>query len=127
MQFHLYSTKKHIFLYSDIIITFISIGVSLSSPHVGTTTHTGQGDQCPQGSACPANSTYPTQCVAGTYADVVGMAECKVCPQGTFCGGGTIIPEICPTGHYCPEGTMSKFQFPCPKGTYNNVNGKIKY
>ena len=39
---------------------------------------------------------------------------------------GVVIPEICPPGSYCPEGTGSKKQYLCPKGTFSNESGLVE-
>ena len=44
----------------------------------------GWGDICPLGHHCPEGSLSPIPCEAGTYADVLGLAICKVCPEVRF-------------------------------------------
>ncbi len=49
--------------------------------------------------------------------------------EGFYCNA-TIGPVVwygaytCPEGYYCPNGTQYAEQFPCPRGTFNNLTGK---
>lgn len=47
------------------------------------------------------------------------------CIHGKFWAGPERGCIVCPSGHYCPEGTM-EFAFPCPAGTYNDMQGQWK-
>lgn len=109
---------------------------------------------CPAGGYCPAGSASPRPCPVGTFAPQGGLkniTECTPCPvgqfcdteglsapsglceQGYFCDGSSItsVPVfalegggLCPKGFYCPSGTRHAFEFPCPRGTFNNQTGQ---
>ena len=54
-----------------------------------------------------------------------------MCPGGFYCNatsGPVIIygSYICPEGYYCPNGTEYAEQYPCPRGTFNNLTGEIR-
>ena len=73
---------------------------------------------CSAGHFCAGGDAVPEPCVAGTYQDEVGQADCKACPAGYYCGNGTVTPEACPVGSYCPNGTRFGAEFLCPAGTF---------
>ncbi|XP_047248690.1 neurogenic locus notch homolog protein 4-like [Girardinichthys multiradiatus] len=81
------------------------------------------GGPCPKGYYCSEGSAAPQHCPLGTISTEDGQASCSVCPQGFYCSGKTnnsVLESFeCPPGHYCPAGTWSKYQFPCPAGTFN--------
>jgi hypothetical protein len=49
---------------------------------------TGEGDVCPMGSYCPLGSTLPMLCLAGSYSNQTGLAQCLECPEGYYCENG---------------------------------------
>ena len=83
--------------------------------------------QCSPGHFCELQSSSVTEdpCPAGTYSPKYGLrasSECIICPAGAFCFAASVqITGGCPTGHYCPRGTTYGQEFPCPAGTYNDV------
>ena len=79
---------------------------------------------CPAGARCPAGAYVPTLCAAGFYQPNAGQDECLRCPAGSYCDGvDTAVAIECELGYYCPEGTFSRTQRPCPKGTYGAATG----
>ena len=84
---------------------------------------------CSQGSFCPdGGSQLP--CPAGTYGNGTGfiqVSECSLCIPGFYCPEATpgypTASLTCSHGHYCPSGTATRFEFPCPDGTYSTVFG----
>ena len=85
---------------------------------------------CPVGDYCPEGSPQPLFCPRGTYSFLEGMSTCQVCLSRYYCDpteasadntSGIFDPVPCPAGHYCPAGTETKYQFPCPSGTYDNI------
>ncbi|KAJ8035012.1 hypothetical protein HOLleu_22086 [Holothuria leucospilota] len=83
---------------------------------------------CPRGYYCPVGTEYGTQygCDGGTYGMDLGLtqqSDCLNCPEGYYCPLGSSIPRICPRGHYCPEKTQDYTAFPCPDGTFTEVQG----
>ena len=82
--------------------------------------------KCPVGFKCPEGSSRPAMCPAGTYQDEEGQSGCKVCETGQFCHPGASNIDVnlrgeCPAGYFCPAGTRSKYENPCPQGTYNPI------
>jgi hypothetical protein len=77
---------------------------------------------CPTGSRCPVGSDFPVPCDAGTYQDERGNDMCKTCSAGYFCLVNTTAPLDCPIGQFCPNGTRFADEFPCPPGTFSNVD-----
>ncbi|PIK41162.1 hypothetical protein BSL78_21986 [Apostichopus japonicus] len=81
---------------------------------------------CTLGHYCPTGSTEPVRCDSGYYQDETGQFACKDCPEGYFCDN-TFEPVVlynssmCPTGFYCPMNTYYATEFPCPRGTFNNL------
>ncbi|RUS80255.1 hypothetical protein EGW08_011984, partial [Elysia chlorotica] len=77
---------------------------------------------------CPSGSHEAVRCPGGSYQDETGQGDCKTCPEGFFCDS-TQAPvvlfndTICPQGYYCPNGTSYATEFPCPAGTYSNLEG----
>ena len=51
------------------------------------------------------------------------LATPQPCMHGKFWAGEERGCITCSTGHYCPEGTLD-FQFPCPAGTFNDMQGQ---
>ncbi|XP_023933458.1 uncharacterized protein LOC106181652, partial [Lingula anatina] len=86
-------------------------------------TFTGVGGVCPLGHYCPLGTTVAQPCNAGTYAAMVGMSLCTVCPQGFYCmaNASEFLSTPCPEGHYCLNGTEHSTEHKCPPGTYNNL------
>ena len=85
---------------------------------------TESGGPCPVGHYCPKGTSYPLGCKEGAYNDRTGQSECKACCAGFYCpSNSTSCSKECPKGHYCLNGTQTPYQFPCPKGTYNNLTG----
>jgi hypothetical protein len=64
-----------------------------------------------------------TPCLAGSYADVAGLAACKPCPPRAYCGVGAVTPAPCPAGFFCPANTTAPAQWPCPASTFSNASG----
>lgn len=79
------------------------------------------GDVCPEGTFCITGSIEPTLCQPGTYNNGTGQKECKTCPKGFYCEAGSVYPSSCPKGFWCGEGTQSKYETPCPAGTFGNA------
>ena len=108
--------------------------------------------QCPVGYYCPEGTEYANQfacpagtfnnitglseiyqctdCSAGYYCDVAGLAEPSgACDPGYVCYQAAISPtptdgttgDVCPSGGFCPLGSSSLT--PCPAGTYNSYTG----
>jgi len=80
----------------------------------------GWGGECSPGYFCPEGSSFETACMAGSYANISGKAECDECPAGYYCPEVTISPQECEPGYYCPNGTGDYTQNECPAGTYND-------
>jgi len=94
--------------------TFSSIpGASVCSPCApgtyGTVVGATKGDEtvcrpCPTGQYSAGGRATCTPCGAGTFADVTGLANCTLCPEGTY--GVTIGSktragcELCPLYHF---------------------------
>ena len=85
------------------------------------------GGVCPKGYYCRINpsdpslgAVHPVPCDAGSYADVTGLASCKDCPAGYFCGLAQVNPLPCGSGRYCPLKTPASNVPRCPPGTYNH-------
>ena len=85
---------------------------------------------CPVGDYCPEGSPQPLFCPRGTYNFLEGMDSCEVCLARYYCDpteasadntSGIYDPVPCPAGHYCPAGTETKYEFPCPSGTYDDI------
>ena len=102
---------------------------------------------CPKGSYCPKGSITPVlcptgfttsgqgansiddcnvtnSCLAGQYSQkdlTNGTASCKVCPAGSYCGGGTDQLKSCPKGYYCPDGATNPVA--CPVGFTTTSEG----
>ena len=79
---------------------------------------------CPIGYMCPiqTSSANLKSCGIGFYNPFQGQSNCQICPEGFFCGIGSIItPIICPAGSYCPSGTFNPIK--CFPGTYSNIIG----
>ncbi|EDO39339.1 predicted protein, partial [Nematostella vectensis] len=86
---------------------------------------TESGGPCPKGHYCPRGTSYPLGCVEGTYNDRTGQEACTECCAGFYCPSNSSSCSLgCPTGHYCPNGTKTEFQYPCPRGTFNNQTGQ---
>lgn len=96
---------------------------------VGSTSSNSSTNICPLGHYCPDGATK-LKCPAGTFGNQSGLtseAQCTLCPPGYYCPEGTTgYPEVdleCPTGHYCLQMTSTKFEYPCPDGTYSTTRG----
>ena len=102
---------------------------------------------CDPGYYCVLGQRYP--CPAGTFGNSSGISSpdslfylCSgVCPSGSYCPQGSIVPTPCPAGtygevegltdsscsgtcflgHYCPIGTS--IPFPCAGGIFGNCTG----
>ena len=95
----------------------------------GSTSNSSSMNICPLGSYCPDGATK-LKCPAGTFGNRTGLTDalqCSLCPPGFYCPEGTVgYPGAdleCPTGHYCLQMTSSKFEYPCPDGTYSITLG----
>ncbi|XP_070552128.1 fibrillin-2-like [Ptychodera flava] len=86
---------------------------------------------CTLGHYCPEGSPEPVRCPSGEYQDEIGQWECKDCPEGYFCDN-TMEPVVlynnswCPTGFYCPLKTKYAIEFPCERGTFNNLTHRTE-
>ena len=87
---------------------------------------------CETGHYC--TSGVQQECRAGTYADEIGLSNCKSCPAGYYCpdtgmttpticecgkcceNENTTAPTTCPTGYYCEAGATSCTQNQCTEG-----------
>ncbi|OAF72051.1 hypothetical protein A3Q56_00182 [Intoshia linei] len=99
--------------------------ICLTGSYIKAPTDNVIGYACPKGNYCTEGAINPTKCAAGTYADIIGLGACKICPSGLRCPElETITPIKCEVGKYCKEGTI-KNSINCPKGTFNpNVGGR---
>ena len=88
---------------------------------------TGTENICPIGFYCPYGSASPQLCASGTYQEMVGKAQCKLCPPGYYCdnSNGTIklSTSLCPPGYFCLEGTKYSHEYPCLEGFFNDQIG----
>ena len=67
---------------------------------------TGSCIKAPLGHFAAFGATQPTNCTAGSHADVRGLFACKLCPAGKYEDGrGAIVCKNCTIGNYCPEGS----------------------
>ncbi|KAL4434266.1 hypothetical protein ABPG75_000707 [Micractinium tetrahymenae] len=57
-------------------------------------------------------------CEPGTYQDQEGGAACKVCPPGSECPAGSVIPKPCRPGFF--SDLKQPFCKACAKGTYQD-------
>lgn len=92
------------------------------------------GFYCPPGQAAPIpaprgyfargyRSVEPSMCPIGSFSDVEGLDECKVCSPGHFCPtAGLILPEICSPGTY-RNVNDSIFCIACSTGSYSPTPG----
>ena len=87
---------------------------------------------CPPGDYCPVGSPRPSKCGRGVYNELDYQETCEICPARFYCDPteasapndtGIFDPVKCPPGYYCPEGTETKYQYPCPPGTYSDGVG----
>ena len=92
--------------------------------------------ECQPGHYCPEGAGLHKPCPPGSYQPYRRMGLCYVCPEGTFCDPaearrnlssgtnssthGVVLPLDCPPGYYCPNGTQTRWQHPCPLGTFGN-------
>ncbi len=57
---------------------------------------------CQAGYKCTVSSSsgnVRTKCLAGTFQNLAGQAECKPCPAGSYCDlDGMTAPKPCPNG-----------------------------
>ncbi|KAM4652057.1 LOW QUALITY PROTEIN: uncharacterized protein O3C94_014393 [Discoglossus pictus] len=86
---------------------------------------TSSGGPCPPGYFCPRGSQNPQPCPAGSYSVLDAQGQCSECPVGFYCPAGATDITICPEGYYCPKRTVIASQYPCPQGTFNEVQGAI--
>ena len=94
---------------------------------------------CPQGMFCPIGSPAPLKCAQGFYNDIDTQEVCQSCLARYYCDPteasapndtGIIFPVDCPAGFYCPTGTLTRYQYPCPSGTYSDqgfIESPCKY
>ncbi|OAF64381.1 hypothetical protein A3Q56_07913, partial [Intoshia linei] len=82
---------------------------------------------CLAGSYCPYGTSDATKtlCKSGTWSDrtnISSMDECYPCPRGSWCPiGSTNANNKCPKGYCCTFGTKAAYDYPCPAGTYSDV------
>ena len=101
-----------------------------------TTTGLAKPDEyCEYGKFCPLGTGLTGEpCPVGTYNDfnnATSFDDCLDCHAGTYCDsaeGNTYMedaqkPKSCSPGHYCLARTPAEETFPCPKGTFNDLNG----
>ncbi|CEM31004.1 unnamed protein product [Vitrella brassicaformis CCMP3155] len=68
------------------------------------------------------------RCSPGTFQEASAQASCLTCPAGYYCDGIQSDRALdCPAGYYCPEGTEWGTQYPCPVGTYSDVQRLTSY
>jgi hypothetical protein len=109
---------------------------------IARTTSVNNALPCPIGHFCPAKTEFSTQypCPQGTYSASQGamsLANCTICPRGSYCGRGISSPIPCSPGSFadaegasdctmCPAGTFLSFMgatnstscSACPSGSY---------
>jgi hypothetical protein len=73
--------------------------------------------RCPAGSFCPGDGRAQL-CRPGSYAPTAGLAACRPCAAGFWCGEGSVTP----TQHDC--GAASLF---CPPGSPRPINATAGY
>lgn len=56
----------------------------------------------------------PLACSNGTYANLTGSTECKICPAGYSCSDPQVTPKPCPNGFYSGDGAL--YCLECPAG-----------
>ena len=79
-------------------------------------------EMCPVASWCPGGRTPPKPCSAGTFADVIGLAQCVDCPAGTFQSkSGASACDQCTPGSYC-EAAAAAMSL-CTEGRYGSAPG----
>ena len=67
---------------------------------------TGQCVKAPLGFFAALGATQPTECSAGSHADVTGLLKCKLCPFGKYMENrNAIVCKPCMLGFYCPIGS----------------------
>lgn len=91
--------------------------------------HSPTAFECWVGHYCLEGVGSPQPCSSGKYQDVKAQDSCKICLERYFCNAtsGPVISynsSICPAGYFCPNGTQFSTQYPCAKGTFNNVTGR---
>ena len=83
------------------------------------------------GHHCPVGSDNPVRCASGTYQDDLGQSICKDCPSGYYCDNvqDPVVlynNSTCPECYYCPLNTERANQYPCPRGTFNNLTNRVE-
>ena len=79
-------------------------------------------ETCPVAKWCPGGRTPPKPCSAGTFANVVGLAQCVDCPAGTFQSkSGETVCDPCTPGSYCEVAAAAVSL--CQVGTYGSAPG----
>lgn len=76
---------------------------------------------CSPGHYCRGGVSIP--CPRGRYGNSTGLqtAACTaMCPDGSHCPAGSVLPSICPLGYYCPDGETPVI---CPAGTFGMAQG----
>jgi hypothetical protein len=92
-------------------------------PHNEETVHPNPSAfPCPKGHRCSQGVADPVPCEPGYYQNVTGMQSCMSTPAGYYSNDGVSLVE-CPEGYYCLESTETRHQYPCPRGTLNNITG----
>lgn len=80
---------------------------------------------CPQGTFSVAkDSASCTPCSAGLFSSVNRSSSsqaCQLCPAGSYCISGSILPTPCPLGQYSLAG--SSRCIPCQQGYFSAVLG----
>jgi hypothetical protein len=62
------------------------------------------------------------KCSIGTYAPVLGFAECQPCPAGYQCPDSTKYPDRCADGSYSLEGWHTCGLCPAGKACYRHIS-----
>jgi hypothetical protein len=80
---------------------------------------------CPQGTfSIDKDSTSCTPCSAGFFSSVNRSSSsqaCQLCPAGSFCVLGSILPTACPLGQYSLAGSITCTV--CQKGFFSPALG----
>eukprot|EP00826_Nyctotherus_ovalis_P040470 TRINITY_DN3998_c0_g4_i3.p1 TRINITY_DN3998_c0_g4~~TRINITY_DN3998_c0_g4_i3.p1 ORF type:complete len:803 (+),score=116.19 TRINITY_DN3998_c0_g4_i3:2604-5012(+) len=82
---------------------------------------------CTEGKYCPEGTLKEIDCPPGTYNPFKGresIEECIVTPAGHYTSqSGQTVYHKCDPGHFCLSGSSSATQYPCPAGTFRELDG----